>query len=537
MTSTLSGSGTGPPDPAPAGPRAGTSPPRRVSRVVGALGPAVLVAAVALVCRLVPLLRGGGLFGLGSYDDGVHMAAALAWVHGATPYRDFLFLQPPGVLVALAPFATLGALTHEGLGFAAARLAWVAMGAANAVLVTRIARPLGAWPALLGGLFYAVWWPAVYVERTTMLEGLGNVTLLLALLALARADRVSSGHRSWSGWPLLAGLALGFGAGVKIWGVLAALLVAVWQLAPERRRRLPGLLAGFTAAGALVYLPFFVAAPRAMWHQVVTVQLGRSGEPSTVWHRLTLIGGLEPWRPAHPVLAGVVLLAVVALTLAAGVPTARLPVLLALAYGLLLFALTPNLFRQYPAVLAGPAALVVAAAAARLLGLRCRVPRRGRGPRAAAGVLLVVAVLALGLPGLGQRLGTRFPAAALAPVVRTLPGCLTSDEPTVLIELDQVGRTVERGCRVVVDYGGYAYDPPPALTVGPHGPRTPRQLRRIRDTAGWQADLRAYLATGSGAFHVRNRGSGPAAARSWAVWTSWPVLARHGDVVLRRPPR
>ena len=48
---------------------------------------AIALAAIAFAFRLVPVLRGGGLFGLGNYDDGVYYAAATGLVHGRLPYR------------------------------------------------------------------------------------------------------------------------------------------------------------------------------------------------------------------------------------------------------------------------------------------------------------------------------------------------------------------------------------------------------------------------------------------------------------------
>src|SRR5690242_2102026 len=80
---------------------------------------ALVVFGAGFAARLVPVLHSGGLFGVDTYDDGVHYASALAWVHGRWPYRDFLFMHPPGIVLLLAPFATLGWATSEGLGFAA----------------------------------------------------------------------------------------------------------------------------------------------------------------------------------------------------------------------------------------------------------------------------------------------------------------------------------------------------------------------------------------------------------------------------------
>jgi alpha-1,2-mannosyltransferase len=66
---------------------------------------AIAIAATAFLFRLVPVLRGGGLYGLGNYDDGVYYAAGTGIAHGLLPYRDFLLLHPPGVPLLLTPFA------------------------------------------------------------------------------------------------------------------------------------------------------------------------------------------------------------------------------------------------------------------------------------------------------------------------------------------------------------------------------------------------------------------------------------------------
>ena len=54
---------------------------------------AIALAAIAFAFRLIPVLRGGGLFGFGNYDDGVYYAAATGLVHGRLPYLDFLLLH------------------------------------------------------------------------------------------------------------------------------------------------------------------------------------------------------------------------------------------------------------------------------------------------------------------------------------------------------------------------------------------------------------------------------------------------------------
>ncbi|HEY5979840.1 MAG TPA: hypothetical protein VIT41_09410 [Microlunatus sp.] len=79
----------------------GTGSPARA-----ALPVFVVVLVVALLNRLLPVLRGAGLSDVLGYDDAVYYhAGAVGLVHGRVPYQDFLFLHPPGVPLALAPVA------------------------------------------------------------------------------------------------------------------------------------------------------------------------------------------------------------------------------------------------------------------------------------------------------------------------------------------------------------------------------------------------------------------------------------------------
>jgi hypothetical protein len=93
---------------------------------------------------------------MNSYDGSVCYAAAAGLAHGLLPYRDFLFLHPPGIVVALVPFVSLGRVIGDPSGIEVATLAWFGIGALNAVLVSTILRPLGVVAALIGGLFYAI---------------------------------------------------------------------------------------------------------------------------------------------------------------------------------------------------------------------------------------------------------------------------------------------------------------------------------------------------------------------------------------------
>jgi alpha-1,2-mannosyltransferase len=198
-----------------------TGPAAHRQLVVGAM-----IGLVAFVVPLIANLRGGGPIGVGMYDDGVYFSAATGLVHGRVPYRDFLLLHPPGIVAALAPFAWLGNLTSDSVGFLAARLAWLAIGALSAILVWRILRPLNPFAAVFAGLFYAVFYPAIYVTHTILIEAPQNLVLLLAIWIISRQPRR---HRTKSWRPatpwVLAGLAVGLSPCFKIWGVIPVVLV------------------------------------------------------------------------------------------------------------------------------------------------------------------------------------------------------------------------------------------------------------------------------------------------------------------------
>jgi hypothetical protein len=95
----------------------------------------LIVFFVAFGLRLLVPLTSRGLVGNYSYDASVHYSAGAAVVHGRVPYRDFILLHPPGVVLAVAPAAWIGLLTSDRTGYALATLEFAALGATSAVLV------------------------------------------------------------------------------------------------------------------------------------------------------------------------------------------------------------------------------------------------------------------------------------------------------------------------------------------------------------------------------------------------------------------
>jgi alpha-1,2-mannosyltransferase len=98
------------------------------------------IALLAFVARLLPTLHGGGLGGIDDYDDGVYFAGSQALIAGRVPYRDFVLLHPPGILLVLSPLAGLARVVSDHQAFEIARVAFMALGSLNAVLTAAVAR-------------------------------------------------------------------------------------------------------------------------------------------------------------------------------------------------------------------------------------------------------------------------------------------------------------------------------------------------------------------------------------------------------------
>jgi hypothetical protein len=455
---------------------------------------------------------------VGNYDDGVYYTAAAGLVGGRLPYRDFLLLHPPGILLLLAPFAALAHLLGDPAGFAAARLAWMLLGAANTVLVWRIGRHIGPVAALVGAAWYAVSFPAVYVEHSTLLEAPATTVLLLACALLSRP---AAQHRI----PALAaaaGALLGFGSAIKIWGVVPLIIVAGWLLLTRRAGQAAWLLAGGIGATTAVCLPFFAAAPRSMWNQVVRDQLSRPRSDATVMDRLAGIAGLGGWHPGPAWLAGGMAMTglVVVIVLACSLSQARLYA--ALATGLSVFLLvTPTWFTHYAGLTAAPLALTIGAASQRLWTYKADLVAPRLAVAAVAGVLVFGQAVALSMISLGSP----FPRPALAAAAYAPAGCVTADDPVGLIETDTLRQNLRRGCALVVDLGGESHDVRAAAGTSVSRVHNPVFQQRVRE----------YLMSGSRAILMRfTRGHGFDRCTSETV-RQWKLLARSGRFEVRMP--
>ncbi|MGH3278556.1 MAG: phospholipid carrier-dependent glycosyltransferase [Trebonia sp.] len=277
----------------PQDPAAG--PARRLRLVRTPAGLALLTATLlALALRLFLVTRPGFLTsGTVEYDDGVYLGAAMRLLHGALPYKDYAFVQPPGIVVVALPGALIGALTSQVTGLAAARVLSVLASTACVPLAGRLVRHRGALACAVTAGFLAVYPADLLSGRTLLLEPWMNLACLLAANAAFRDGRLKSPR-----WLALAGVALGCGVAIKFWaGAPAAVLLAVCLIArpapaASRARRAAALVGGGLGGFAVLAGPFVIADPSGFLHQTLLDQVSRVGTRPPVSLRLAHLTGL-----------------------------------------------------------------------------------------------------------------------------------------------------------------------------------------------------------------------------------------------------
>jgi hypothetical protein len=264
-------------------------------RVRTPAGIAILVATVlALALRLFLVTRPGFLTsGNVEYDDGVYLGAALRLLHGAMPYRDYAFVQPPGIVVVALPGAVIGSLTSQATGFAVARVLSVLASTACVPLAGRLVRHRGAIACAAAAGLLAVYPADILSGRTLLLEPWMNLACLLAANAAFRAGRLSS--PKWLAW---AGVAFGLGTAIKLWAALpAAVLLAVCLIArptaeASRARRAWAVVGGSAGGFAVLAGPFALADPSGFINQTLLYQVSRAGSYTPLSLRLAHLTGL-----------------------------------------------------------------------------------------------------------------------------------------------------------------------------------------------------------------------------------------------------
>lgn len=453
----------------------------------GSIAIPTVIFAIAFAARLLSLLRMGGFHHLMGYDEGVYFGSSTGMVAGLLPYRDFVFVHPPGVLVLLSPFASLSHLTSDTTGWTAARLAIMCVGAANAMLVYLIAHRVSLVAAIVGGGLYAVWSPAVWVERTTMLEAFVMLGTLLALWTIRGPDE--SARRL-----IIAGVFLGMAASVKLWGLVPLVVVIVWLLVTHAPKAAGWVGVGASATVAATLGPFFIAAPHQMFDMIVMGQITRARGGADAFARVGRMLNFDVHQmAAQPLLeTAATLLGITLVTLAIMVTWRRLAITRLwsslLIVQILVLLATPVYFKGYSSFIAPALMLVVGSAVAVVWNAvsTTRPILRTLGVAGLIAVLMLVFTASLErsvLAGVRIHSGLSDTAPFLASA-----RCVGSDSAGILILGNVLTRNLDRGCVSVFDFDGTIY----SLDSGSFPGGLSAKNRRLRSTQ-YQVLLQQYM--------------------------------------------
>ena len=211
----------------------------------------IVIAAGGFLLRVASLLGAGGpLASPTGYDDGVYFSASALLFEGVIPYRDFVFVHPPGVLYFFG-LTSWGALFDPAAAFIAARFLAALVGAANIMLAGAVVmRSAGVAAGLVAAFLYAIHPDAIVAEQSPYLEPVLNLACLAFAFAWLRPRE--DGKRP----VIVAALFLAFACATKVLGGIW-LIAAIASAARGRfRTDLPTLIGTSAVAGMLLLAPF-----------------------------------------------------------------------------------------------------------------------------------------------------------------------------------------------------------------------------------------------------------------------------------------
>ena len=428
----------------------------------------VLVAVVILLTASLLALQAiynNHISGIAEYDDGVYMLASLQVLHGLSPYKDFVFLQPPLITLWLAPASALASIYDTKIAFEAARLLTDLVTLLNVVVLARLLRGRSPFAAAAGVGVYAFSFASIQASQSVLIEPYLDLLCLVALNFLFERGELTTSTRRTGIGALIFGLA----GATKVWAFFPFIVLVV--LVSRRNPKLLAYLVAGTSVGFIgSVLPFVGSDPTAFIQQTLFDQGVRGFSGEGLASRLANLSGVG-WMSviAHRLPFIVYALGLVVLILAFyGFKRSRHRSAKTQVISLKTYALTtsvvvaatllaaPPFYYHYGAFLSPFVGLLVGSS-----DLTNAVP--DTIARLSSKSRRIILLLVTGITFVTLLSGDVF--VALHPPDGTTPipknflskvrtsGCVLTNEPSLTILADAV-TSFEKGCPEVVDWNG-----------------------------------------------------------------------------------
>jgi hypothetical protein len=229
------------------------------------------------------------------YNSGVYFGSSYKFVTGVMPYREFVFVQPPGIVLLLSPVTLLSRLVGTHDGYIVARIVSGVVCAANASMLALLVRHRGRAAMIIAGVGLALL-PVSFLDTSSVMLEPYCIMFVLAGALLVFHDGADRSHSTRI--LTLAGVLFGAALLVKLWALLP-LLAFTLVLLPRYRARFLAFIGGVVGTFAAFSLPFLVASPRAFVSQVVGAQVSRGSNPTndlSITKRIINLTGLATTR-------------------------------------------------------------------------------------------------------------------------------------------------------------------------------------------------------------------------------------------------
>jgi len=223
------------------------------------------------------------------YDEGVHSQAAILYIQGYTPYKDFFFTHPPLILYVLNVL-----YRFSGPNLGAGRMFSAVLSTLTVIIIYFIGRTSGSpITGYIASAFVAFDGYTIYNSRKLMLEP--AMTFFTCLSYLAFLYSIMQKEQRMKDWlTLLSGVIMGLSISAKLAAVFNWVPLFIFHVLRRDKRALSLFLLSSIASVIILLIPFLAPAPGEVLKQILVFQVLRPADGTPRDERLGWMTSHEP---------------------------------------------------------------------------------------------------------------------------------------------------------------------------------------------------------------------------------------------------